>query len=105
MARALAEDQPVFERWDSIGHMHAHYAPAPDIDTLAAELWHAEARPMRPSSLSRWSSGRVQQPGPDGRVVDLAWIAEKVLGTPWTTSRPFLDLHGEFVPRQAADGR
>ena len=39
---------------------------------------------------------------PDGRVIDLAWLAEKVLWHALDHFAFLLDLHGEFAPLQAS---
>jgi hypothetical protein len=101
--RALAEENPAFERWDSHGHMDRAYSPAEDIEVLAEQFMAARAEtydmfkalePAQWSRTFRW---------PDGRVCDVAWLAEKVLWHALDHFAALLDLHSDFAPRQAAD--
>lgn len=101
VAQALAEEGPAFVRWDSLADMQAGHRPEPDIDVLAAEfmaLRTATYETFKSLSSEQWARTATW---PDGRVIDLAWIAEKVLWHALDHFAGLLDLHGEFAPRQA----
>ncbi len=101
--QALAEEQPAFERWDSLGHMRDQYAPGDDIEVLAERFMAARTETyelFRAMAPQHWARTAVW---PDGTVVDLAWLAEKVLWHALDHFAGLLDLHGEFAPRQASD--
>ncbi|MFN0093989.1 MAG: DinB family protein [Dehalococcoidia bacterium] len=100
--RAIAEDVPTFERWDSPGHMAREYAREPDIETLAERFMAARSETYefcKGLSAEQWARTFVW---PDGRTHDLAWLAEKVLWHALDHFATLLDYHGDFEPLQGA---
>jgi quinol monooxygenase YgiN len=98
--RIINEDRPVFERWDSQEHMRAH-TPEPGIAALAERFMAERAATvelLKPLSADQWFRTGTW---PDGRVIDLAWLAEKVLWHALDHFAFLLDLHGELEPLQA----
>jgi DinB superfamily len=101
IARALKEERPTFERWDSLGHMAKHYSTEPGIEQLADQFMEARTetyetfRALTPGQWARTATW------PDRRIIDLAWLGEKVLWHALDHFAGLLDLHGEFEPRQA----
>ncbi len=97
---AIAHDSPVFERWDSMLFMEEQYTLGDDIDRLAERFMAARGETyelFRGLSDEQW---RRTATWPDGRFIDLAWIAEKVLWHALDHFAGLLDLHGEFEPLQ-----
>ena len=99
--RIVAEERPAFVSWDSEGYMRTHYNGGEDIEVLA-ERFMAERgatvdlfKGLAPEQWKRQGSW------PDGRVVDLAWVAEKVLWHALDHFACLLDMHGEFEALQA----
>ena len=100
IGRILAEDRPLFQRWDSAGYMRVNYSRDPDIEALAAEFVAARAKTYETfKSLDPAQWARCGE-WPDGRKVDLAWLAEKVLWHALDHFASLLDLHGDFAPLQ-----
>lgn len=97
---ALAEDRPALERWDSLGHMEHEYATDDGIETLAERFMAARTETyelFKAMDPAQWARQAIW---PDGRVVDLAWLAEKVLWHALDHFAFLLDLHGEFAALQ-----
>lgn len=97
---ALAEEAPAFERWDSEGFMREAYTPDRDIAELADEFVAARGQTyetFKGLAPEQWSRTFTW---PDGRVCDLAWLAEKVLWHALDHFATLLDYHGEFAPLQ-----
>ena len=102
--RALAEDAPAFERWDSLGHMRDHYTTDDDIDVLAARFMAARTKTydlFKALAPEQWSHTFIW---PDGVTHDLAWLAEKVLWHALDHFTNLLDLHGDFEALQGTGG-
>lgn len=107
--RLLTEDSPVFEGWDSQAHM-ARHTPQPGVERLAEQFMAERAATvelLKPLSEEQWFRTATW---PDGRRIDLAWLAERVLWHALDHFAALLDLHGEFEPLQApawrrAEGR
>ncbi len=99
---ALAEDGPAFERWDSVGYMEREYSSASDIETLAERFMSARTQTYELFKALEPAQWARQATWPDGRVIDLAWLAEKVLWHALDHFAFLLDLHGEFAPLQGA---
>ena len=101
IAEATSAERPAFEKWDSLDHMERNYVPGAGMDRLAAEFVTARAQTIQLFGALQpedWSRRAVW---PDGRDVDIAWIAEKVLWHALDHYAFLLDLHGEFEPLQA----
>jgi len=100
--RALAEDSPVFERWDSEQQMRDHYSADGSIDALAEQFMAARNetyelfKAMTPEQWSRTFTW------PDGRRCDLTWLGERALAHALHHFAALLELHGDFEARQAA---
>jgi len=102
--RCLSEDAPAFERWDSQAHMRAHTSE-PDIGVLAERFMAERAATvelLKALTEDQWFRTATW---PDGRKVDLAWIAEKVLWHALDHFAFLLDLHGDLEPLQAPGWR
>jgi hypothetical protein len=96
----LAEDTPLLERWDT-EEFSTRYRPDGDIDELAGRFMAERAATVELfKALSEDQWGRTGT-WPDGNVVDLAWLAEKVLWHALDHFAMLLDMHGEFEKRQA----
>lgn len=97
----LAEEGPVFADWDQEAHMRAEYLPEGDITELAGRLLAEREQTveiLKPLSYEQWA-----RPGtwPDGRVVDVAWVAERTLRHGLEHFVELLTLHETFEPRHA----
>jgi DinB superfamily len=99
---ALAAERPAFARWDSHGYMEGEYSPAEDIDVLAERFMAARTETYELFKALEPAQWARQATWPDGRVIDLAWLAEKVLWHALDHFAFLLDLHGEFAPLQGA---
>ncbi|MBI2766356.1 MAG: DinB family protein [Chloroflexi bacterium] len=99
----IAEERPVLMRWDGQGYMDEHYTPDADITVLAEEFVAERATTYELFKALTPEQWRRTGTWPDGREVDLAWIAEKALWHALDHFAFLLALHGEFEPRQAAD--
>jgi hypothetical protein len=97
----VRHEQPVFARWDSIGHMNELHSPERDISVLAEEFMTERASTVALLKGLPPDGWRRTATWPDGRVVDLAWIAEKALWHALDHFTALLDLHGELEPIQA----
>jgi DinB superfamily len=103
LARALKEEAPAFERWDSPGHMEKHYSKEVDIEQLAEQFMAARTETFetfKALSPEQWARTATW---PDGRIIDVAWLGEKVLWHALDHFAGLLDLHGEFELLQAGD--
>jgi hypothetical protein len=97
----IEEDEPVFESWNSHGHMEANYAPEPEIEVLAETFMRTREQTVelfKALTTEQWARTGTW---PDGRVVDLAWLAEKCLWHALDHFASLLDMHGEFDATQA----
>ncbi|MCC6958762.1 MAG: DinB family protein [Dehalococcoidia bacterium] len=98
--RILAEDRPVLQAWDTDA-FSARYRRDGDIDQLAQRFMAERATTVelfKALSLDDWKRTGVW---PDGREIDLAWLAEKVLWHALDHFAVLLDMHGELEKRQA----
>ena len=98
--QALGEERPAFARWDSEGHMREHYAREPGIEALAEQFMAARTETyelFKGLDERQWARRGTW---PDGREIDLAWLAEKVLWHALDHFAFLLDLHGELAPLQ-----
>lgn len=101
--RMLREDTPVLESWDNERAMAAAADRDVDIAVLAARFMAARQQTydgFRELSVDQWRRRAVW---PDGRLVDLAWVAEKVLWHALDHFATLLDIHQEFQPLQAGE--
>ncbi len=99
--RMVTEDRPAFASWDSEGYMRSHYDRSEKIEALAERFMverGATVELFKGLAPEEW---KRQGTWPDGRVVDLAWVAEKVLWHALDHFACLLDMHGEFEPLQA----
>lgn len=100
LGRMLTEDRPVLEDWDSEGFVASHHSTEADIEELARQFMAARERHFeifRGLGREQWARTAIW---PDGREVDVAWLAEKMV---WHSLHHFaalLDLHGEMEPLQ-----
>ena len=97
----LTNDEPVFTEWDQEKHMQVTYRPEGDITELAARLLAEREQTveiLKPLAYEQWA-----RPGiwPDGRVVDVAWVAERTLRHGLEHFVELLTLHEEFEWRHA----
>jgi len=95
-----AEDNPTLERWDTEA-FDAGYVARGDIEDLAERFMRertATVELLKDIPESDWLRTGIW---PDGTVVDLAWVAEKVLWHALDHFATLLDMHQEFEPRQA----
>lgn len=100
LTRMLAENEPQFERWNSLAHMAAHTAET-DIAELAEQFMSERAKTvelLKPLSEEQWFRKATW---PDGRVVDVAWVAEKALWHALDHFAGLLEMHGALEPLQA----
>jgi hypothetical protein len=100
LGRALAEDGPRFEPWDSQGYMRDEYNSETDIEDLAGQFMAARSETyetFKALTPEQWSRTFTW---PDGRVCDLAWLAEKVLWHALDHFAALLDIHGDQAPLQ-----
>lgn len=101
LADTLHAESPAFLNWDSEAFMRDHYSPARDITELAHDFaagrrqLHAVFSRLAPAEWARTATW------PDGKFVDLAWLAEKVTCHAIEHVAFLLDLHGELALRQA----
>ena len=102
--RILEEDTPVLVRWDNEAHMRETYTTATPVMRLAEHF--AAARTHTVEVLDALTIEQVRRKGvwPDGRTIDLAWLAEKALWHGLDHLACLLDLHGEMEPLQALPG-
>lgn len=99
--RMAAESNPSLQSWESAGYMSERYRPDGDIESLAGELMRErEATVGLLKALTKEDWCRTAT-WPDGKQVDLAWVAEKVLWHALDHFASLLDLHGEFESLQA----
>lgn len=99
--RMLAEDRPALEPWDNAGHMGERYDPSVDIAELAEQFMQERAvlvdvfKGLTPEQWARTGTW------PDGREVDVAWVAHKALWHGLDHFAALLGLHGEFEAQVA----
>jgi hypothetical protein len=102
VARALTEDGPVLEPWDAEAHQAASYDRAIDIEVLAEQFMVARGqtfetfRALEPHQWARTATW------PDGRVVDVAWMAERALWHALDHFATLLNIHSRFAPQQGS---
>ena len=100
LRQMLEEDHPKFLRWDSEGFMKSNYTREPGMDDLAGQLTDLRATGaelLRGVKSEDWSRTATW---PDGRVVDLAWVAERMLWHALNHFAALLDIHGDLEPLQ-----
>ncbi len=98
--RVLKEERPELARWDSAAFMAAHTIDI-DIQVLAERFMEQRGKTvdlLKPLSEGQWFRTGVW---PDGREVDLAWIAEKALWHALDHFAGLLDIHGSCEAIQA----
>ncbi len=98
---AMSHERPVFARWDSEGDLRDHHDASIPIASLADQFMAAReetAGLFKSLAPEDWRRTGVW---PDGRVIDLAWLAEKVLWHALDHFAALLDLHGEMEPLQS----
>ena len=98
--RMLTEERPRLDRWDS-DLFEARYRPEGEVTELAEQFMAERAATVelfKALSPEQWMRTGMW---PDGSVVDLAWVAEKVLWHALDHFAALLDLHGEFEKQQA----
>ncbi len=82
----VTEERPAFGSWDSEGYMRDHYDRGENIEALAERFMAERGATVELFKALGPEEWKRQGTWPDGRVVDLAWVAEKVLWhAPWTT--------------------
>jgi len=94
--RILTEDHPTFENWDENRFMAERYRPEGDITALAEEFMAERAATvdlLKDLTPEQWQRTCTW---PNGREVDLAWVAERVLAHALEHFVALLKLHGEF---------
>lgn len=101
IARIVSEEIPVLVNFDTEGYMRERYDNREDIDSLA-EQFMAE----REKSVGLFKGLTAEQwlrkgAWPDGRHIDLAWLAEKCLWHSLDHFTALLDLHSRMEPIQA----
>lgn len=95
--RILREDRPVLDTWD-IDVFNRGYTREGDVEDLAETFMAERAKTVemfKDLEPLQWARTAVW---PDGREVDLAWVAEKVLWHALDHFQQLLDLHQEFEP-------
>ena len=101
IARVLEENTPELVAWDNDAAMAAEGSEGSDIEALAERFMAARTTTFemfKDLSPEQWRRTAVW---PDGTVVDLSWIAEKVLWHALVHFATLLDIHQEFEPIQA----
>lgn len=96
----LREEQPDLPAWDEAGYM-AQHEPEPDITVLADEAMAERGKTfelLRSLTPEQWQRRAVWA---DGRLVDVAWMAERALWNALNHFQALIDLHGRFEPLQA----
>lgn len=99
--RALDEDVPTFERWDNQVAMEAYAEEGVDIETLAERFMTARTHTYETFKSLTPEQWRRTAVWPDGRTVDLSWMAEKVLWHALNHFATLIDIHQEFEPIQS----
>jgi hypothetical protein len=97
----LESDQPVLESWDSEAHWRNNYGPDRDIEELAEEFMAERAKTvemLKPLNADDWFRTATW---PNGRVVDVAWVAERALWHALDHFSGLLKLHNDLEPLQA----
>ncbi|MCK9518113.1 MAG: DinB family protein [Dehalococcoidia bacterium] len=99
--RMLTENAPVFQSWNENQVMAERHTPDRDIMDLAQEFMDERAKTVE--LLKDLTPGHWQRTAtwPDGREVDLAWTAEKVLWHALDHFAALLNLHGQFDAQQS----
>lgn len=100
IARILAEENPVLVYFDSDGFMREHHSNREEIDALAEQFIVEREKTVamfKALSPDQWLRRGLW---PDGRQVDLAWLAEKCLWHALDHFATLLDLHGAMEPIQ-----
>lgn len=95
LERMLAEEAPKFLFWDDEAFMRDNYSRAPDIQDLAAQFVDERAKTvdlLKGAGREDWSR---QATWPDGKVIDLAWLGERVLWHGLDHLATILDIHSE----------
>lgn len=100
LRRMLSEERPRFDEWDSEAYVAERHTPDADIEDLARQFMgereqHFEL--LRGLQREQWARRATW---PDGREIDVAWLAEKMLWHGLDHFAGLLDLHGEMEPLQ-----
>lgn len=98
--RILEEDTPTLEAWDGDAALAVNY-PADDIAVIAEQFMAARLQTFDTFKALTTEQWQRKATWPDGRVVDMAWVAEKVLWHALDHFATLLDIHQEFEPIQA----
>lgn len=99
--RLAGEDSPVFADWDEDAYMASHAGDGMDISELAEQFMAARAQTvelLKPLPEDAWFKTATW---PDGREIDMAWLAERCLWHALDRFAYFLRVHGESEPLQA----
>lgn len=98
--RLLEEDVPVLERWSNDDPGAGAATGDMDIEALAEQFMAARSTTFETFKELTPEQWRRTAIWPDGRVVDLSWIAEKVLWHALDHFATLIDIHQEFEPIQ-----
>ena len=101
ITRILNEDRPIFQPIHAEARLREHYDASPGIDDLARQF--AEERAKTVGLFKGLTPEQWQRTGvwPDGREIDLAWLAERALWHALEHFASLLAVHQEFEPRQS----
>lgn len=97
----LETEAPKFLFFDNPGFMKENYKREPSINDLAVQFVDARAETLdilKGVGVGDWSRRATW---PDGREIDLAWFAEKILWHGLDHFATLLDIHGDVAPLQA----
>jgi hypothetical protein len=96
LRRLMVEDSPVFENWDEHGYLAERHTTDDDITTLAGRF--VEVRAESVAALETLAPEQWRRTGtwPDGRTVDVAWVAMRALWHGLDHFATLLDAHTEF---------
>jgi hypothetical protein len=99
--RLIVDDAPAFDNWDEHGYLATHHNTGDDITTLAARF--VEVRAASVAALEALAPQQWRRTGtwPDGRTVDVAWVAMRALWHGLDHFTTLLDAHIEFTSLHA----
>lgn len=99
--RILREERPTFARWRNDAEFGDDYPVRRDITELAEQFMSERAKTVE--TLKALTPEQWLRTGhwPDGREVDLGWVAEHVLAHALDHFVTLLTLHGDMEPLQA----
>ena len=101
LERILREEVPVFSNWDSEAFVRDQYDAASPVMDLANAFVRNRERTVEIFKGLTEQQWLRRGAWPDGRNIDLAWLAEKALWHSLDHFATLLDLHGEMEPLQA----